>query len=89
VQDNTSIKAISEAYRDMHTVNEGTVQIQVMDPESVIKDLKKYRVNAKPGKLDDEIAVDTKDATKVVDYMVRVGGYDFQDIKDLYPELLK
>jgi len=89
VQDNTSIKAISEAYRDMHTVNEGTVQIQVMDPESVIKDLKKYRIKAKPGKLEDEIAVDTKDAAKVIDYMIKDGGFSFEDIRDLYPELLK
>jgi len=69
---------------------EKTVGIQVSDVSDTLKDLQKAKIKAKrSSKYDDEIVVDVKDKNKVVKWMLDVGGWEEQDIEDLYPELLE
>jgi hypothetical protein len=74
-------------------LNEATVSIQVTDVKDTIANIKKHNAGfvAKPSKTqDDEIVVDLKDKEKVVKWMTGDwGGWELDDIKELYPELLK
>lgn len=74
-------------------LNEATISIQVTDAKETIANIKKHNAGfvAKLSKIhDDEIVVDLKDKAKVVKWMLSDwGGWEMEDIKDIYPELLK
>ena len=74
-------------------LNEGTTSIQVTDVQDTIANIKKHNAGfvAKPSNTHkDEIVVDLKDRAKVVKWMTGdMGGWEMEDIKELYPELLK
>lgn len=66
------------------------VNIQVVDPDAAIKDLKKAGVSAKKNKKeDDEIVVNLKDKKKVVAWMLKDGDWDMDDIESMYPSLVE
>jgi hypothetical protein len=65
------------------------VSIQVSDMRSAMSGLSKHGVKAKRGRALDEIEVSVNDRKKVVDWMIKDGGFNREDIKDMYPELLK
>ena len=70
-------------------VKEAQVMIQVINPQSSIRDLKKMGVKASVNpRQRDEIVVDTKDKKKVLSWMLD-SGFDKLDIEDLYPELME
>jgi hypothetical protein len=74
----------------MQQLDEAKVYIQVIDPKQAIADLKKKGVKATPDrKADDEIIVDTKDKKKIVAWMLSDGGWEKDDIEDLYPKLME
>jgi hypothetical protein len=74
-------------------INEATLSIQVTDPKETIANIKKHNagfVAKLSSTRDDEIVVDLKDKSKVVKWMLSDwGGWELEDIKDIYPELLK
>ena len=64
------------------------IAIQVTDPDKMVKDLKSARIPSQKMS-DDEVGIDAKYAVVAIDWMIRKGGWDYRDIKDLYPELVK
>ena len=74
-------------------LSEATTSIQVTDAKETIANIKKHNAGfvAKLSKThDDEIVVDLKDKAKVVKWMLSDnGGWEQEDIEELYPELLK
>ena len=79
----------TEVNEEVEQIDEAKmIAIQVIDPDKMIKDLKSARIPAKKMS-DDEIGIDKKYAEAAITWMVRKGGFDYRDIKDNYPELVK
>lgn len=69
-----------------------TSSIQVDDPRTVLKALKAAGIPVKMGKNGDDVDVDIADPkhrAALKKWMTGEGGWDEEDIKDVYPELLE
>lgn len=66
------------------------VNVQVSNTGEAIEGLREYGVKAMAHKtLSNEIVVDSEDKKKVVKWMTGPGGFDLEDIKKMYSELLE
>lgn len=66
------------------------VNVQVSNTGEAIEGLREYGVKAMAHKtLSNEIVVDSEDKKKVVRWMTGPGGFDLEDIKKMYSELLE
>ncbi len=69
------------------------INVQVIDPIEVIKELEKMEMNAEISDVEgeeDEVIVDISDEQvriKLKEWMLK-SGWDDEDIKEIYPELL-